>query len=168
MNTLQKNSVVILVMALLSFTAKAQDSKMLGGAGLSYTSNINNIGLSVKGVYLINDTWEGAGSFTYLFKNNYTKWSMLDLDGHYVFSSDESILFYGLAGLNFTFWKVELASVYGSYVDYLDASGTEVGLNLGAGGRYALSDKLHLTGEVKYTIGGFGFLTLGAGILYHF
>jgi hypothetical protein len=168
MNTLLKIGVVVFVMTLLPFTTKAQDMKIMGGLGLSYTTDINSIGISARGVYQIDDQWEAGAAFTHIFKHNYTNWSMLDLDGHYVFSSDDSKAFYGLAGLNFTFWKIHIPSVHEAYLDNWDASGTEVGLNLGAGGRYSLSDKINLVGELKYTIGGFGFLTLGAGVLYNF
>ncbi len=162
--------IFIIVFATISFSisVEAQDSKILGGIGLNYTSNISSMGISAKGVYLIDDVWEASAAFTYLFENNYTNWSMLDLDGHYVFSSDESKAFYGLAGLNFTFWKVQLPTQYESFFGNSGISGTEVGLNLGVGGRYTLSDKLNLVGEVKYTLGGFGFLTIGAGVLYSF
>lgn len=167
-NTLLKIGAIVFVMAMLPFTAKAQDSKILGGVGLNYSSNISSMGISAKGVYLIDDTWEGATSFTYLFESNYTNWSMLDLDGHYVFSADDSKMFYALGGLNFTFWKVKMASEFGGVFGDSNISGSEVGFNIGAGGRYKLSDKLHLVGEAKYTLGGFNFLTIGAGILYHF
>ncbi len=167
-NTILKISFILFIMALVPLTLKAQDSKILGGLGLSYSSNISSIGILAKGVYLINDTWEGAGSFTYLFESNFTKWSMLDMDGHYVFTSDGSKMVYGLAGLNFTFWKIKLASEYGAFFGDSDISGSEVGLNLGAGGRFALTDQIQLVGEAKYTLGGFNFFTLGAGVLYHF
>lgn len=140
--------------------------------GLSYASNIGSPGISAKGVYLIDDTWEASAGFTYLFEKDYTNWSLLDLDGHYVFNSDDSKTLYGLAGLNFTFWKIDMATDYdegyGDLFGGFELSGTEVGINLGAGGRFALSDKLNLFGEVKYTIGGFNFLNLGAGVLYSF
>ncbi len=167
-STLLKAGAIVFVMALLPTTVKAQDSKILGGLGLNYSSDISSIGISAKGVYLIDDTWEGAASFTYLFESNYTNWSMLDLDGHYVFSSDDSRMFYALGGLNFTFWKIKMASEFGTLFGNSNISGSEVGINIGAGGRYKLSNKLHLVGEAKYTIGGFNFFTLGAGVLYHF
>lgn len=163
-------SIVLLVIAALPLSLKAQESKILVGGGINYTSNISSAGLSVKGVYLIDETWEGAAAFTYLFENDYTSWSMLDLDGHYVFKKDETMTLYALGGLNFTFWKVEFD--YGYYDDFYDGfggsdiTGNEVGINLGAGGRYDLSEKLSLVGEAKFTVGGFNFLTLGVGVLY--
>lgn len=167
-NVLLKVGVALLVLAILPFTVKAQDSKILGGMGLNYSSDISSIGLSAKGVYLIDDTWEGAASFTYLFESNYTNWSMLDFDGHYVLSADDTKVFYGLGGLNFTFWKVKLDSEFGDFFGDSNITGSEVGFNVGAGGRYKLSDNIHLVGEMKYTIGGFNFFTIGAGVLYHF
>ncbi len=158
----------VFVAAAFSFSAKAQDSKVLGGLGLNYTSDIGSVGITAKGVYMIDENWEGSAGFTYLFENNYTNWSMLDLDGHYVFSSDDKKAFYGLAGLNFTFWKFDYSYSYGYYIDDYSINGTEVGINLGAGGRFKITDDLSVFGEAKYTFGGFNFLTLGAGVLYHF
>lgn len=147
----------------------AQQGKILAGAGLSYASDISSIGLTLKGVYLVNDTWEAGAGFTYFFEKDYTQWSMLDLDGHYVFKSDDQLSLYALGGLNFTFWKIDLGPEYNSFWGGMaETNGTEVGINLGGGARYAIANNLSVLGEVKYTLGGFNFFTLGAGVVYHF
>ncbi len=171
-----KNLNLILITVLLisglffSKNSTAQDSQIMAGAGLGYTSDINSFGLSVNGLYLVNDTWEAGARFTYLFENDFVQWNMLDLDGHYVFMNDDTKTLYALAGLNFTFWNYDFETPeYGSlWAPLVETGGTETGLNLGAGGRYALTDQLYLNGELKYTLGNFDFLSIGAGIMYRF
>ena len=103
--------VVAIAVVTMSASAFAQKSKFMAGGGLSYASELNNAGLFAKGIYLINDSWEGSGAFTYYFKKDYTTWSALDFNGHYVFSSNESTSFYALGGLNVTFYKIKIDGV---------------------------------------------------------
>ncbi len=160
-----------------SLTSQAQDSKILGGAGLKYATDIGTMGIEAKGVYLASETWEIAPAFTYYFKKNNWNWSTLDFDAHYVFSADEKSTFYAIGGLNVTFWKFngittgggsELDDFIGSLTSNLDTSGSDVGVNIGVGSRFAISDKMYFNAELKYTIGGSNYLSAGVGVLYHF
>jgi hypothetical protein len=178
-----KNKLILVFASVLtlcfSLTSKAQDSKILAGAGLNYATDISTMGISAKGVYLASDTWEIAPAFTYYFKKNNVNWSTLDFDGHYVFSVSDKSTFYAIGGLNVTFWKWSYDSddsygdEYDEYDDYfggfdLDASGSDIGFNIGVGSRFAISDKMYFNGDLKYTLGGSNFLSVGAGLLYHF
>lgn len=178
-----KNKVILLVATVLSvcfsLTTQAQDSKIMAGGGLSYATDISTIGISAKGVYLINETWEAAPSFTYYLKKNNVNWSTLDFDAHYVFSIVDEMTFYAIGGLNVTFWKWNydgsdsLGDEYDGYGDLfggssLDASGSDIGVNIGAGGRYALTDQMYLNADLKYTIGNANYLSASVGVLYHF
>ncbi len=161
---------------LFSLTTQAQDSKILAGAGLKYATDISTLGIEAKGVYLASDTWEIAPAFTYFFKKNNTNWSTLDFDAHYVFSADSKNTFYAIGGLNVTFWKFKMdgLSTGGSELDDyfggfdLDASGSDVGVNIGVGSRFAISDKMYFNADLKYTIGNANYLSAGVGLLYHF
>lgn len=162
--------------------SQAQDSKIMAGAGLNYATDIANVGVNIEGVYLINDTWEANAGFTYFFKKDYTSYSSLDFNGHYVFASNEGKCAYALAGLNVTFYKFEMDNLFEGYDGYdspeydyvssyasgFETKGNEMGLNLGIGGRMPIGKALSLKGEIKYTVGGFDYLTIGAGVLYHF
>lgn len=44
----------------------------------------------------------------------------------------------------------------------------ELGLNLGTGMRYQLSDKIYLNPELKYTVGNASYLSISVGLLYNF
>jgi hypothetical protein len=183
-----------LFIAVLIFTGtlfgnvSAQESKISVGAGLNYATDIENIGLSLQGLYKINPTWEVSPKFTYFFKKNYMTYSALDFNGHYVFSDNGSNAFYALAGLNITFYKFKYDrslntgsnqfsydEEYGDYLGDLyddafnfDYSGNDTGLNLGVGGRFSLTDALDLNAEAKYTTSYSGYLNIGVGLLYKF
>nr|WP_321408537.1 hypothetical protein [uncultured Carboxylicivirga sp.] len=181
-----KMYLVLSALFVLGLTANAQDSKFMLGAGVDYATEIQNLGIHLKGLYQINDVWEADAGYTYYFKKNYTNWSSLDFNGHYVFSCNDKGCFYALAGLNVTFYKIKLDNIVSDYqVDYsdeyadyydsmlslatdLETKGSDIGLNIGMGGRMGLTDNLFLTGEVKYTLGGANYLNIGAGILYAF
>lgn len=176
-----KNKVILLFATVLSvcfsLTTQAQDSKIMAGAGLKYATDISTMGIEAKGVYLASDTWEIAPAFTYYFKKNNVNWSTLDFDAHYVFSSDDKRTFYAIGGLNVTFWKWKVDGVSSGNDDFddmfgglsdLDASGSDVGVNIGVGSRFALSDKMYFNADLKYTIGNANYLTAAVGVLYHF
>lgn len=179
-----KNKLILIAVSVLtigfSFNSKAQDSKILAGAGLGYATDISNLGVFAKGVYMVNDTWEIAPAFTYYFKKDYTNWSSLDFNGQYVFSANDKSTFYGIGGLNLTFWKVKIKGsdfeVEDEYMEgfgnlissELESNGSDVGVNIGVGSRFALSDRMYFNADLKYTLGGTNYLSMGVGILYNF
>ncbi|MCG8183905.1 outer membrane protein [Tenacibaculum piscium] len=104
--------------------AQTKDGTFLAGAGIGYASEINSLGLSAKGVYIINEQWEAAASFTYFLpKKTYgfdLKWYSFDVDAHYVFSSKDKTTFYGLAGINALMVNVPTFDFEGDYDDIYD------------------------------------------------
>lgn len=161
-------AVCIALLTFVTTKVQAQDSKVLAGVAAVYGSEIGSLGVSAKGVYLINDQWEAAASFTYFLpKKTFgfdLNWYSFDVDAHYVFSLKEEVTFYGLGGLN-----ALMVSTSGFNIEGFSApssSQTNFGLNLGAGTRYGLSKSMTLVGEAKYTIASGGFFQIGAGILF--
>jgi opacity protein-like surface antigen len=136
------------------------------GGGLVYGTDIDNIGITVNGLYEIDDNWGAAPSFTYFLEKDYVNWSVLDLDGNYTFTEVEKIgKIYGLAGLSLMFWKVDFGQEYETIFDLKD-NGTELGLNLGGGFKMEISESLILAPEIRYTIGDADYLRIGAKILF--
>lgn len=139
------------------------------GAGLAYGTGINNIGITAKGHYQVNEVWEGAASFTFFLTGedapgiDLNVWEF-NADAHYIVSSNDKFTFYPLAGL----------SIAGVTVDFntgfpgLDgkSTNTELGINLGAGIELGISNAISGVAEVKYVAGGFDQLVLNAGILF--
>lgn len=170
-----KKNILLLFALVLSANVFAQSfdsSRLRAGAGLLYATDIDNIGLNINGAYGFTDNWEGALAFSHIFKKNSVTYNVLDLDGHYVFyQQDEKFNVFGLAGLGFTFWKISVPSVdlgYGFSTPGISSNGTEVGLNLGVGANYKLSDKFNLAPEIRYTIMDGSYLRIGASLQYMF
>lgn len=156
---------VVLAGSLFTNSAKAQDSKVLAGAGISYLTEIGTVGLSINGVYLFDETWEGAVTYTHAFEKDMISWNIFNFDAHYIFSTGEKTKAYGIAGLNYTSMNWNFPEVKGFS---LDESSTSVGVDLGVGMRYSISDKMSLNGELKYATATTGYVNVGVGVLYSF
>ncbi|WP_321372684.1 hypothetical protein [uncultured Draconibacterium sp.] len=162
-----------LVIVSLFFVVTKSQAQISVGGGLWYGSDINTIGISANGKYSFNEKWSAAPAFTYFFEKDYVKWSALDFDANYNITELENVgTLYGIGGLSVTFWKVDFdggtidMGEFGSYDLDVDASGSDVGVNLGIGLNVAASEKLAIAPEIKYTISDGGYLRLGAKILF--
>ncbi|MCU4164316.1 outer membrane beta-barrel protein [Carboxylicivirga caseinilyticus] len=165
-----KRNLLILFTLLFStglFAQSIDGSKLRVGAGLVYATDINNVGVAINGVYSFTNQWEGAAGFTHVFKKNYVSYNIVDFDAHYVFHElSEKFNIYGLAGLGLTFWKIEGIDIMGYTIP--DQTGSEVGVNLGVGGNYAITENLNLAPEVRFTVMDGSFARLGATLQYRF
>jgi len=162
MKNLLKAAVVLMVM----FTFSEANAQYSAGLGVHYGTDINNIGFSINGKYQINEQWSAAPSFTLFLKKDYVTWSALDLDANYLITNIEKVGgLYGLAGLNMTFYKIDL-EYYGA--PSTSATGTEIGLNLGLGLDITINEKFAVAPEVRYTLGGASYLRMGAKVMYAF
>lgn len=144
----------MLVVAILALVSSASFAQLKYGGGLSVGTKAAidesgekiGLGINARVEYAFNEQWSIAPNFTYWFPSKIgsgeyeIKWSVwqLNADVHYTFAGDEALSFYGLGGLNLTGAK---STVFG-----YSASVTEIGLNLGAGGK--LNERFF--GELKY------------------
>lgn len=125
------------------------------GAGLLYGSE-SELGLTLRAHYDINEQLSAYAGYSVLQSETLeifgveieTLLTSIDLDGHYHFGG-EKINPYVLAGLN-----VLRASVSATGVD--TESETSMGVNLGGGALYGISDKFNVFGEAKYALNGGG------------
>lgn len=142
-----KKLMLIGCMLLASVAMFAQKGTMGVGLNLNYGlhSDFKNLGVGAKYQYEFIDHLRGEASFNYYFKKDYTtQWDM-DINLHYVFRPGSSgIGIYPLVGLGFLHTAVD---VYG-----ITASSTDLGLNLGAGAEYPITDHIKLNAEFKYQI----------------
>ena len=100
-------------------------------------------------------------SFNFFFKKDFVSMWDFNANVHYQFPVGGKVDLYPLAGLSVLGIK---ASVLG-----YSASDTEIGLNLGGGVDFDLSERLVLNVEAKYKIGGeWSRFILSAGIGYKF
>ncbi|WP_430810264.1 MULTISPECIES: outer membrane beta-barrel protein [unclassified Carboxylicivirga] len=158
---------VALLLSCNLFAQSFDSSKIRAGAGLVYATEIGNIGINLNGVYAFTDQWEGAFGYSHIFKKDYVTFNIFDFDAHYVFhQQDEKMNFYGIGGLNITSVKLDIPDnpfgIGGS------ASDSNVGLNLGVGMNYKLSEQLNLAPEARFTIIDDTYFRIGASVQYLF
>jgi len=141
------------------------------GAGLMFGTEVEQPGLRIDGTYQINEdirvtadlglylpdkqTFNFFGSSTTITSN----FLEFNVNGNYFYYKDteKGLMAYALAGLN-----IARVSVDGGGNN---ASDSEVGINIGTGGEYAL-DFAKLFAEIKYDIGGFEQLNIGVGLRF--
>lgn len=127
------------------------------GTGDSFT----NVGLGAKFQWNVIDRLRLEPSFNFFFKKDFVSMWDLNANVHYQFPVAAKVDLYPLAGLSVLGAK---ASVLG-----FSTTDTEIGLNLGGGVDFDLSDKLVLNVEAKYKIGGeWSRFILSAGVAYKF
>ncbi len=163
-----KNLVKIFTVVMLFFALTEASAQISVGGGIVYGTDINNIGISANGKYVINETWSAAPSFTYFLKKNYVNWSSLDLDANYNFKEIENLgKLYAIGGLNMTFFKIKYEMDLGAYGDLSDSlTGSDAGLNLGIGLEKEISETMAISPELRYTIGGANYLRIGVKIMF--
>lgn len=124
---------------LLALGASAQLSaqergKIAIGGGLSYMTEISQIGVGAKVRYGLTKDIRLEGGLNYFLPKSNVSAIDLGVNAHYVVSLDDKISVYPLAGIS-----------------YYKLSGlSDLTLNFGGGASYQLNDKLSLGAELKY------------------
>lgn len=173
MKKLIKSSLILAISIFAFNAAHAQSENEISvGVGLMYGSEIEKLGIRVDGVYPINEQFRAVADLGFFFpdKTDFgggssitVTWWELNANGNYLFYTDEEsgLMAYGLAGLNFTTLKVKSEGPFGAGSN----SNTELGLNIGAGGEYAL-DFANLFAELKFVIGDADQVNIGVGLRF--
>nr|WP_314696141.1 porin family protein [uncultured Prevotella sp.] len=164
-----KKLLLLVCAAVMSLSASAQAGDKAVGAQLVFGSEINSIGVGVKGQYNFTDQIRGEASFDYFLKNK--GWSMWDINAnaHYLFDVADKFKVYPLAGIGYT--HVSYSQDYSALVPgaEVSASSGRISVNLGGGAEYALTNNLNLNAELKYQIiSNYNQLVLGVGVAYKF
>lgn len=162
-----KKFLLIAVVFLFASTVSAQ---FRVGAGLTIGSQAAadengekvGLGLTLKGDYFLDEQWAISPDFTFFLPSggnlgDFTLWQ-LNANAHYYFSESDQFKFYGLGGLNYSYWKWDYESDYDDVFGEWDDS--EIGLNLGVG-----ANMQQFFGEVKYDT-AFEQVALSAGIYF--
>jgi opacity protein-like surface antigen len=97
------------------------------------------------------------------FKATRTGEQQFNLDGDYLFFSPGWFDLYGLAGVNITFAKIKWGD--GTFSPSIDNA---LGLNLGAGLDFKITDKITLNSEAKIIAGKYRQFMVNAGVLINF
>ena len=173
-----KKLLLTLACAMTSLFASAQAKTAAVGLNLNYGTEIESLGLGVKGSYCFTDHIRGEASFNYFFpKDHFTMWE-INANAHYLFNVADKFKVYPLVGLTYVHghWGNKYSVGGGNFdggVDLGDgdwgygapmrkANGEltvkesyntgKFGVNLGGGAQYDLTDNLMLNFEVKYSL----------------
>lgn len=166
--------ILLLSMFLIGVNLSAKDFQkgmISGHAGLSYGLDIEELGISVGGLYSLNKDMRVGANITYWLAGeeealgvNYSS-TFFEINGqyHYIFYNQNALAIYGIGALGF-----HIASVSIEYAGTsVDESDSEVAIGLGAGFEYSLGG-ISLYAEPKYFISGFEQLKINAGVRYYF
>ncbi|HLT08232.1 MAG TPA: hypothetical protein VK014_11950 [Cyclobacteriaceae bacterium] len=148
----------------------AQDANRIG-AQLVYGTEINSLGIGAIAEFPIADRMAISPSLSFYFPNDQglVKTSAFEINGNlnYIFVEDNSLVFYGIGGLNYTNVRVKTDMSHLG-IPNSSASSGDIGLNLGAGANFEVGQSFLPFAEVKYVIGGYDQLVLAAGLKFNF
>ena len=167
---MKKLGLLAIIFIALNFNSFAQIS---AGGGLSFGSGTKTLGINLRGQYTIMENIDVVGGLTFFFPKTTSQslpfigtietkesaWTF-DIDGHYNFAINDQFKFYPVGGLNITGVSVK--------VNGAKSSDTKIGLNVGIGAAYSLSEKLGAFAEAKYIISNADQAVITAGVLYGF
>ena len=161
-----KKLFVVVIALLLVGSFQETKAQFSVGAGLGYATDISSLGISANVGYEIDDTWAATGSYTHFLEKDYIKWSAIDFNANYNLNEIENFgKLYAIGGINITTIKWDAPG----FTELLggSASDSNFGLNIGAGLKVDLSEKMILAPEMTYTIGNTGYLRIGAKLMFN-
>lgn len=154
-----KKLLFVICMVFISASSFAQKGNTTFGVHGNYLiDSPNNYGVGANFGYEFVNNVRGVAEFNYLFKKDYVSYWNLEANVEYLFKFDNSkFTVYPLAGIDVLGAKVEGGG-----------SDSELGLNLGVGAEYAVSDKLSLKLEYNYKTSYDGWSLLKFGVVFPF
>lgn len=138
--------VCMLMLGVSMVSAQVHQGQSAAGAQLVYGTEIKNLGIGIRYQYGILDQLRAEIGVNYFFEKNHMSWWDVNLNAHYLVGLwNEQLYIYPIAGLNYTM------------VDFkgeLDDKGEKnhVGLNLGAGVEYEITNHFGVNFEFRHTV----------------
>lgn len=170
-NTLRTLLSGAFAIALFLFASAGNDAQaqFIVGGGLAFGTDIESAGVQAGGVYALNDDrgLRLAADFIFFFPGEDAPGFdvnvfEINLNGHYIFYSEDAVMAYALGGLSIATVSVDVdLGIPG--VPSSSVSDTELGINAGAGIEYDLGFG-YLYGEAKLVLGGFDQFVISGGI----
>ena len=150
----------IIFMALFALVSTFASAQELGVHGLFRTDS-GNFGVGVQGRYNFTKEMRGAASFNYYFKSdNVSAWD-INANAQYLFPLKKGFTLYPFAGLTYLHTSVDLGPLG-------KVSNGNLGLNLGGGLDYKLSNNMKLNVEPRFQlVKGYNELVLNVGVVYN-
>ena len=143
---------LFMLVAVFAMTTAAFAQKAVTGFGVQgvYDDLHGQFGLGVKLQYGFIDQLRGDLGADFFFKKN--DMSIVDVNGnmHFVVPVVDKFNVYPLAGLNIAFFNHDIP--------------TRLGVNLGGGLEYFITNTVKIGGEAKYIVSDNGFSRFGANV----
>lgn len=92
------------------------------------------------------------------------RFTTINLDGQMHFDVVDALILYPLLGFQVAISRVEVEDSQGGFERDVVS---DVGINLGGGGRYQILDRLSVFGEVAYSLGGIDQVGVTLGVMFH-
>jgi len=161
-NKINNSLVLVCSLFMLTCAIPAHAQFSIGG-GLGYGIEQEDVGLNLRLMTTIDDQWRGSGDLLFYFDGleDFTTFEV-NLNAHFVFAAQEKFSAYALGGLN-----IYVLSFTGDGIENI-ATGSETGLNLGAGSQLHFTESISALGELRYAISDIDQLVINAGLLYQF
>ena len=150
---MMKKFLFIFSLMLISTASFAQQGTTTWGAHFDYfldTPNNPGIGVSIGHEFV--DNVRGVAEFDYLFKNKGASGWNINVNAEYLFSIQNILTVYPIAGMNVLGWSG-------------DESTSKLGLNLGGGIEYPVSNNIILKAEFMYKTQWNGYSTINVGFI---
>ena len=126
--------------------AQVHQGETAAGINLVYGSEIESMGIGARFQYGVLDQLRAEVGFNYFFEHNHVSWWDVNLNAHWLVGLwNEQLYIYPLAGVNYTMTKISLPGEGSDEENH-------VGLNLGAGLEYEITDHFGVNFEYRHTI----------------
>ena len=157
---------ILVAMFAMSTASFAQQGVTSFGVQGAYDDLFGQFGVGAKLQYGFVDQFRGEVGADFFFKKDGV--SMFDINGnfHFVVPVVEKFNVYPLAGVNISFASLDDTIVAVAAIGGVDLanSKTRIGVNLGGGVEFFVSDKVKLVGEAKYIVSDNGWSRFGANV----
>jgi opacity protein-like surface antigen len=151
----------VICMMLMSVSTFAQQGKMTVGIHGDYMiDSPKNFGIGANIGYELIDNLRGVAEFNYFFKKDYVSFWNVQVNAEYLFKVGSGFTLYPLAGIDLLGQSVDLGNT--------TASDSKLGLNLGAGIEYQVTENLGLNFEFNYKTHYNGWSMLKFGVVIPF
>lgn len=168
---------LVVAVACLCLTPNAlQAQEKTAGLGLAYGTEIESLGIQLNGQYFLTENWAITPSFVYFlpkeaYQDYKMKWFEINLNGSYYFNLEsQSVRPYATGGINITMVSVPVPNF-----DFFSGTGeienetySEVGLSIGGGADFMVSDNLIPFGELRYSLSDWNQLVIAGGVRISF
>ena len=158
---IRKFFITLALVGIGAFAFAQEKGALRAGAGLAYGFDVEELGFNLGAEYFITDNISGGLNYTIFFVEDPASFNEFNIDGRYYFSSDK-IQPFALLGIQSATTKFE-GSILGVPFNIKDS---EVGLNIGGGAVFPISEKFGVNTQLKYSTAFDCQFVIQAGLLY--